>query len=230
LGEDRTCLVEGCAEQGNIADRHGYWCRTHWDEREAARRAEEKRLTEAAGGPWPQTCPRRLSDLGPWERDENLDTWDIREQMHEGLRARHCSFCGSLHPDDFMALVKDGWIVGPTDKSYKAYLGKPRTDEEIAQRKIDFMVGNTAKALVKGTKDHHPDMTDGEVQAELERYWQEMELPLAQSGGQETKFYFQHLSADQRQEFIALYNDKVMRVGYPGHFYSLPFFCRRDAG
>lgn len=39
------------------------------------------------------------------------------------------------------------------------------------------------------------------------------------------KFYFQHMSREQQDRFIALYNEKRMRLAYPGHFYVLPFFC-----
>ena len=46
-----------CGEEANIFDRDGGWCRAHWDEAEAATRAEEKRLTEEAGGPWLHLCP-----------------------------------------------------------------------------------------------------------------------------------------------------------------------------
>lgn len=44
------------------------------------------------------------------------------------------------------------------------------------------------------------------------------------------KFYFQHLSREQMIEFVDLYNrrdeegNRFMLVGYPGHFYRLPFF------
>ena len=40
------------------------------------------------------------------------------------------------------------------------------------------------------------------------------------------KFYNQHLSDEQRREFIALYNGKVMRLGYPGRFYGGLFFAK----
>lgn len=43
------------------------------------------------------------------------------------------------------------------------------------------------------------------------------------------KFYYQHLSAEQRREFIDLYNDNTMKVGYPGYFYVLPFFVKPRA-
>ncbi len=158
-----------CSEPAYIFDSLGGWCEAHWNEAEATRRADEARATAEAGGPWSQTCPRRLTDWGPWERTENIDTWDIREQMHAGLRARHCSFCGSLHPDDFMRLVTEGWKVGATDKNYKAYLGSP----------------------------------DGR--------------------SHETKFYFQHLSVEQKREFVDLYNRHVVQFD-GGGFYQFPYF------
>ena len=115
-----------------------------------------------------QTCPRRMAEPGPWERSEGLDRW---EQDRVGLS---CSFCGSLNPDRFRELVREGWIVGPTDKSYKAYLESP---------------------------------AEGQASA---------------------KFYFQHLSQEQQDQFIDLHNSRQMKVGYPGHFYVPPFFTARS--
>lgn len=45
-------------------------------------------------------------------------------------------------------------------------------------------------------------------------------------GGQLAKFYFQHLDKELRLRFIELYNEKPRQftIGYPGHFYVLPFF------
>jgi hypothetical protein len=39
------------------------------------------------------------------------------------------------------------------------------------------------------------------------------------------KFYFQHLSEEQRARFIELHNMGVMQIGYPGYFYVKPFFA-----
>ena len=44
------------------------------------------------------------------------------------------------------------------------------------------------------------------------------------------KFYFQHLTPDDQQKFVDLYNDGKMKIGYPGHFYVRPFFCGRREG
>jgi hypothetical protein len=38
------------------------------------------------------------------------------------------------------------------------------------------------------------------------------------------KFYFQHLSEEQKRHFVDLYNDGKISLGYPGHFYVRPFF------
>lgn len=56
-------------------------------------------------------CPRR---------DENPHVQSVRESdvYEDGT----CKYCGSLLPDKFMALVENGVVVEPTDKSYKAYI------------------------------------------------------------------------------------------------------------
>jgi hypothetical protein len=41
------------------------------------------------------------------------------------------------------------------------------------------------------------------------------------------KFYFQHLTRDQMQRFVEMANGGLIAMGYPGHFYTLPFFIRR---
>jgi len=41
-----------------------------------------------------------------------------------------------------------------------------------------------------------------------------------------SKFYFQHLSDEQQQQFVDLYNRGLIRFTEPGHFYVLPFFMR----
>lgn len=40
------------------------------------------------------------------------------------------------------------------------------------------------------------------------------------------KFYYQHLSEEQRDEFVQLYNTKQMKLDFPGYFYRLPFFVK----
>lgn len=51
------------------------------------------------------------------------DTWNTRPNGD-----RCCSFCGSLHPDDWLRLMKDAadmsseTVIDPTDKGYKFYV------------------------------------------------------------------------------------------------------------
>ena len=76
-----------------------------------------------------QTCGRRMLELGPWERKEDLDEWEERT----GRKGRCCSFCGSMHPEDFLQAVRDKVEIGPTDKSYKFYVGKSDHDKFYTQ-------------------------------------------------------------------------------------------------
>jgi len=72
------------------------------------------------------TCPRRIengmhvADSPMRGAGPNRDTYD----KGHGLvgQARGCSYCGSMHPDDFMDAVRAGKEIGPTDKSYKLYV------------------------------------------------------------------------------------------------------------
>lgn len=50
--------------------------------------------------------------------NEEQDKWERRERD----LPRQCSFCGSMHPDDFNSLVQSSAEVIPTDKRYKAYV------------------------------------------------------------------------------------------------------------
>jgi len=96
-----------------------------------------------------QTCPRRMNEMGPWAYEENLDRWrrdrwktsqeeadrersefkakypgsDMGNTYWEwGTQPRTCSFCGSVHPDDLVQLLRHGWRLEPSDKGYKFYV------------------------------------------------------------------------------------------------------------
>lgn len=173
-----------------------------------------------------QTCPRRLSDFGPWERTENLDTWTTGHGLiGQDQVGPSCSFCGSLHPDRFIALVREGWIVGPTDKSYKVYFARPYTADEVADRKRRWLEADTTARAIRdlGGRD---GKTPEQIDADLEQQW--ARLP-SQDGATVAKFYLQHLSEAQRDEFIDLVNNGQMKIGYPGRFYRLPFFAKARA-
>lgn len=72
-----------------------------------------------------QTCQSRMTQIGPWKCEENLDRW-----RHEPNGDRTCSFCGSIHPDDLLAILKsipatpDVYVYW-SDKAYKLYIHRP---------------------------------------------------------------------------------------------------------
>lgn len=68
-----------------------------------------------------QTCGRRMADFGNWERKPDLDTWRLIG------KDRICSFCGSLHPDRVIELIKEHGmeVIDPSTKSYKFYIRQP---------------------------------------------------------------------------------------------------------
>lgn len=70
-----------------------------------------------------QLCPRRPA--GNMFNLPETDKWEIR---HDGFY--HCSFCGSLHPDEVLKLIKEhGFgIIEHSDKQYKWYLDIPKND------------------------------------------------------------------------------------------------------
>lgn len=118
-----------------------------------------------------------------------------------------------MHPDDFMAAIKAGCEVGPTDKSYKAYLHKTLSPAEIEASR-EAAIARYARA-----------MSHAAAAEIVDAQWAQM----PHSGAMIGKFYYQHLSEAQRDEFLELLRSGEMHVGYPGHFYVLPFFLTRVA-
>lgn len=114
-------------------------------------------------------CPRRVADQGPFQYPDS-DIWNVESGN------LMCSYCGSLHPDYVLEMMRLGVELIPTDKNYKIYV-----------RVFGVLEG---------------------------------------------KFYFQHFSMEQKQEFIDLYNYKphTFTVGDPGHFYVLPYFMILERG
>lgn len=112
-----------------------------------------------------------------------------------------CSYCGSLSGDTFMARLEAGDVeVIPTDKSYKAYL-RNISGETFKQ---------TYRDCPKDATCAGPDDCTHWVTRDHDQ----------------PKFYFQHLSGEQKDRFIALHNEKRMKFAVPGHFYVRPFFCQ----
>lgn len=137
-----------------------------------------------------------------------------------------CSFCGSLSPDKFFEAVEAGCQVGPTDKSYKAYIDLPHPDPEGLR-----VVGSRMATEHPGDGWHEAtpefcERYDWQPWAEPRRPGERMYCTLGRNGASiHAKFYFQHLDDAGRQRFVQLYNERKMNLGYPGHFYTRPFFC-----
>ena len=117
-----------------------------------------------------------------------------------------------------MARLEAGVVqLGSTDKNYKVYVENdggeqfkqtyrncPRDEERVGTNGNKYMV-SSCKGPTTCT------------------HWVTREVS-------ETKFYFQHLSAEQQSRFIELYNQKRIKFQGGCGFYVLPFFCGRNEG
>ena len=109
-----------------------------------------------------------------------------------------CDFCGSLHPEVFMERLRKGDVsLCPTDKNYKVYIRNKGGEQFKRTYRIDDLSTTDRSKWI---------WTTDEVN--------------------ETKFYFEHLSEEHKNEFIAFMNDKKVSLDYPGYFYRMPFFCK----
>lgn len=113
--------------------------------------------------PEPMTCGRRFdmfAGVMPVHRDR--DPGQDRWEKFKTNGNRVCSFCGSLHPDDFFALVKAAADAGPdadymevvriepSDKQYKVYVHQPG-------------VRNAMEGGIKFYMQHLPKGDDGKI-------------------------------------------------------------------
>lgn len=141
-------------------------------------------------------CPRR-AESGMGHVFPGPDTYQEEDDT--------CSYCGSLNPDTLMKRLEAGNItLGPTDKNYKVYVGN-KGGLAFKQHYRDCYSHKDAVGYVPCTG---PDDCT---------HWTTREQSHA-------KFYFQHLSVEQRKRFVELLNEKKLHIGDPGHFYARPFF------
>lgn len=159
--------------------------------------------------------------------------YETYRQMANGLLAPHCTWDGSLHPDVFMDwLEKPGTSLVPTDKNSKVYIrvknGEPNPGEERIVSMVTFELEAERIEAEHWLPANHP-----RVQAALERDggWRGSDYTYAQliprGADCEDKFYFEHLSDEQRTRFLELLNAGRIALEYPGYFYRLPFFLTR---
>ncbi len=103
-------------------------------------------------------CPRRPG--GNIFKLPETDKWEIRED-----KLYHCSFCGSLHPDEVLKLIREhGFgIIEHSDKQYKWYLDVPKlgTLKYYRHHDTDEFI-NGYNNLLKESKEAGKDTaTDG---------------------------------------------------------------------
>lgn len=111
-----------------------------------------------------------------------------------------CTYCGSLNPDEFMQRLEAGDIeLDPTSKTYKVYV-RNRGGQELQQYYRDCPAGSGCTGPSDCT--HWATRPIGQV-----------------------KFYFQHLSRDQRRRFVEMLNANMLHISEPGYFQPVPFFC-----
>ena len=161
-------------------------------------------------------CPRRGEAPFKMPGDDGKDFW---RGGGDG-----CSYCGSISPEEFFAAVAAGAEIGPTDKSYKAYvdLPDPNAGKPRVVSSTNFDPGEGYVKVTAENADTLPLSWHDRKDAGERDHWVKIAPTAARMQG---KFYFQHLSPEQQNKFIELYNAKKMKLGYPGHFYSRPFFC-----
>lgn len=100
-----------------------------------------------------QKCGRR-GDSWHGQTDVELpDTWDLGPDGN-----RTCSYCGSIHFDDLMAICRkvpddEGYSIDGTDKAYKVYVRQPG-------------VMNASQGAIKYYKHHTPsNVSDADQEA-----------------------------------------------------------------
>lgn len=127
-----------------------------------------------------------------------------------------CSYCGSLNPDTFMSRLESGDVrLGATDKNYKVYVendGGAPFKQTYRNCPHDKEIGGAARNKYMTWSCEGPSTCTHWVTRETSS----------------TKFYFQHLSEDQKNRFIELFNDKKIKFQGGIGFYVLPYFTRRE--
>ena len=165
-------------------------------------------------------CPRAIENGGgpdsPHRPPYNgAMTWEARH----GQRA--CSYCGSMHPDDFFAAAEAGAQLGPTDKNYKVYVdvAEPRVGQPGVFASANYDAG---AGWVAVTAENVATLPQEPTRPRIGDWVRVSPF----SATRREKFYFQHLSDEQQQRFIDLLNARKLNIGIPGHFYQPPFFVR----
>jgi hypothetical protein len=114
----------------------------------------------------------------------------------------------------------------PTDKNYKVYIDTPDPNAGVPTIYSSANFPQTGEGWVQVTKENRDSLPLSDWQSKHweDGHWVKVEPKRALA---HHKFYFQHLTPEQRIRFVELLNANKLSLEYPGHFYVLPFFCSR---
>lgn len=172
--------------------------------------------------------------------------WRKGRNMANAPEGLHCPYDGSMHPDEFMAYLEKPWTeLTPTDKNYKVYISVV-SEENDEMREYASTTRDTRPGDENGMEwgrewmtwetavERHPELREA-----YERHLRMVEntapshpwrtathwLQVGPRGDRrESKFYFEHLSDEQKQRFVDLLNKGKLTLREPGFFYRRPFF------
>lgn len=172
--------------------------------------------------------------------------WHTGRNMANAARGRYCSYDGSMHPDEFMAYLDEpGTELTPTDKNYKVYISIASKEADEMRIGVSTTRATPPDPAYGGEWMTHEDAVERypELRDEYEKRkrlidttapshpWrtQTNYVQVGPRGDRrESKFYFEHLSEEQRRRFAELLNAGKLNLREPGYFYRLPFFLVRD--
>jgi hypothetical protein len=122
---------------------------------------------------------------------------DVRSDGHVGQNFRTCSYCGSIHPDDLLAFLKQGAKMGGADWKY----GWPH---KFYVRDIPHPM--EGKEVVQGMHSKGVQRADGT--------WDRIETPLTGIAGKMwAKWYNEHLIDLEGEVFEKLAEALLVHCG-----------------
>lgn len=134
-----------------------------------------------------------------------------------------CSYCGSISPETLFSAIGAGAEITPTDKNYKIYvdLPNPLAGKPCVKGCANFEQNGEGWVQLTAENRASLPLDDYQRREYKDGSWLRVtvEGPLTHA-----KFYFQHLSREERQRFVDLYNAGKINLAFPGHFYVRPFF------
>lgn len=73
----------------------------------------------------PEFCGSQPWDSTRWDPRPDTETTGWPAWPVSFKKPRTCPFCGSIHPEDLLGLLKEGWELESTTKAHKTYWHPP---------------------------------------------------------------------------------------------------------